>query len=217
MSKHEIEVVDADEVKITEQSTSLLDPKIAAYFAVITSDKHLEECATSIRAINGARKFIKTVWDHACSEANRLHKSFTSHRNGLDNPLEEARRVRTLACKLYVHQKEHAAELIRAEAEMKARQEAEAARAEQAKALEQNGDAEAAQAVAAADVTVYVPPAAPVAKPIGITLTKYWKFKVVDLRLIPHQYMTPNMVTIGDFAREHKAAAVMPGVEFYCE
>lgn len=217
MATHHITVVDADEQKIKDQAIPLVHPSSATYFAIITSDAHLEECAASIRELNAAIKFIGSVYDLACSEFNRLHKIFTGVRKKSKAPLEEAKRLRTSACIKYMDAKVAAAKLERDKIEDAARKEAEAARVEQAKALEDAGYQADADIVAEAPVSVYVPPPPAAPKPVGVVLTKHWKAKVVDPFVVPRDYLIPDLAAIGRFARYHKVNAVMPGVEFYSE
>jgi hypothetical protein len=55
---------------------------------------------------------------------------------------------------------------------------------------------------------------APVA---GIRQQMVWKFRVVDFKSLPDTYKLPNDVMLGSIARADKAAAKVPGVEFYSE
>ncbi len=44
-----------------------------------------------------------------------------------------------------------------------------------------------------------------------------WKYRIVDVNLIPRAYLVPNEVAIGAVARSLKDKANIPGVEFYAE
>jgi hypothetical protein len=48
----------------------------------------------------------------------------------------------------------------------------------------------------------------------GIRRTKVWGFTIVDHTLIPREFLTPDLKKIGEYAREQKEAAAIPGVEF---
>ena len=216
MATHEIVVVDADENEIVERTAILAEDR-ALYFEAIRNDRHLEECAASIREIDSALEFIGSVYDYVCAETNKLHRKLTGQRKTTKAPFEDAKRMRTMACKTYVYAKEEAARIEMEKVKTVAQAEAEVAQAEQVIALTESGDTEAAKAVREAPVAVYVPTTPAVAKPVGVVLTKHYKFKVVNEALIPDEYKMPNLVEIGKFAREHKDKAEMPGVEFYYE
>jgi DNA polymerase III gamma/tau subunit len=51
----------------------------------------------------------------------------------------------------------------------------------------------------------------------GVTIRKVWKFRVVDFKSLPDTYKLANEVMLGSIARSDKAAAKVPGVEFYSE
>ena len=216
MSKHEIVVVDADENEIVERTAILAEDR-ALYFEAIRNDRHLEECAASIREIDSAIKFIGSVYDFACAETNKLHRKLTGQRKTTKAPFEDAKRMRTLACKTYVYAQEEAARLEMDKVKAVAQAEAEVSQAEQVIALTEDGDTEAAKAVREAPVSVYTPPPVVFAKPVGVTMTKYWKFRVVDANQVPHAWLMIDTVKIGKFARELKDEAAIPGVEFYYE
>ncbi|MCH7813408.1 MAG: hypothetical protein IID40_05240, partial [Planctomycetes bacterium] len=184
MTVHEIVVVDADENEIVERTAILAEDR-AYYYKIISDDRHLEECAASIREIDSALKFIGSVYDYVCAEANKLHKKFTSQRKTTKAPFEDAKRMRTLACVKYVDARDAAARLERDKVEAVAQAEAEVAQAEQVIALTEDGDTEAAKAVREAPVAVYVPPPVVFAKPVGVVLTKYWKARVINAALVP--------------------------------
>lgn len=100
------------------------------------------------------------------------------------------------------------------EADRKAR---EAARLED----ERNVSVAIAEAKAANQPVVIPPPVAPPAPAVpkvkGVSFREVWKARVVDVNLIPRQYMVPDMVALNDMARAFKGDASVPGVEFYSE
>ena len=51
----------------------------------------------------------------------------------------------------------------------------------------------------------------------GQSLRQNWTFRVVGFRSLPDSYKLANLVMLGSIARSDKAAAKVPGVEFYAE
>jgi len=51
----------------------------------------------------------------------------------------------------------------------------------------------------------------------GTSYRTTWKFRIVDLNLVPREYMIPNEQLLGATARTTKGAQTIPGVEFYAE
>jgi len=51
----------------------------------------------------------------------------------------------------------------------------------------------------------------------GISYSEIWKFKVTDERLIPRQYLVPDLRAIGGVARSLKDKTKIPGIEVYSE
>lgn len=95
-----------------------------------------------------------------------------------------------------------------------ARQKAEDLQAEVQAQTEATVDAirEIALAPAAA-APVYVPKATAA----GVATRKLWKFEIVDVSLIPREYLIPDEKKIGELARTLQGKAALPGVRFFDE
>jgi len=59
--------------------------------------------------------------------------------------------------------------------------------------------------------------AAPKITAAGTSYRTTWKFRIVDLNLVPREYLLPNEQLLGSTARTTKGAQTIPGVEFYAE
>lgn len=136
----------------------------------------------------------------------------------LSEPVEQAERI--VKCKIAAYQREQ--EEIRRAEEIRLREEARKAaeerRLQEAVALEQAGDKRAAEAMIAAPVApppVVVPVSTP--KIAGVSMRQNWKFRIVDERAIPREYLKADEVKIGGYVRSMKGDAKIPGVEVYCE
>lgn len=90
----------------------------------------------------------------------------------------------------------------------------------EAKELEVNWDFVKAQEVIEKAEIVRVPVVVvPEVRPLirGLTERKAYKAKVVDVQLIPRNYLIPDEKALGELARSSRGKAVVPGVEFYEE
>lgn len=136
----------------------------------------------------------------------------------LTDPVEQAEAI--IKGKMLTFQQ--AEEAKRRAEELRLREEARKAEEErrlaEAVAAEQNGQPEVAEAIIAEPVVappIVLPKATP--KVDGISSRKIFKFKIVDERLIPREYMKVDEVKIGQYARMQKGQGNIPGVEFYAE
>ena len=67
---------------------------------------------------------------------------------------------------------------------------------------------------------VYVPaPIVPTQTPKikGIAIRKNWKYRIVNIKLLPREFMIENDKMLGQYARSTKGKIPVAGVEFYCE
>jgi len=51
----------------------------------------------------------------------------------------------------------------------------------------------------------------------GTRCNTNWKFRVVDVALVPREFMQPNEMLLGQIARTQKENAKVPGIEFFPE
>jgi hypothetical protein len=99
-----------------------------------------------------------------------------------------------------------------------ARKEEEERQIQAAIAAEQSGNQEEAQAIIEAPIQ-----AAPVIvertvpKVAGISMRENWKFRIVDEKKIPREFLKVDEVKIGGYVRSMKSAGNIPGVEIYNE
>jgi hypothetical protein len=115
----------------------------------------------------------------------------------------------------------YAAETIRREARereiAKARQEAEQARAAtEAAALERAGEHALAAAVVEDAISAPPPVVALVDEVRAVqAFRRTWKCDVVDLALVPREFLVVDLARLGSYARAMKESANVPGVRFY--
>jgi len=103
-------------------------------------------------------------------------------------------------------------------AEDEAKKRIEETRAAEAAAARAKGQEKLALALETAPVDTpkdLVPSTIPAVS--GLKKRTNWKFRVVDAAQIPREYLTPDLVKIGEHVREQKENAKIAGVEVYAD
>jgi vacuolar-type H+-ATPase subunit I/STV1 len=171
------------------------------------------------KVIDATIKEVKATFDPIVEAAHKAHKEATTKRASFLDPLENAKKgVKSLMSAYDAEQDRiRLAEQKRLEEEQRKREEEE--RLALAVELEQSGEKEQAEAVLETPVPV-VPVILQKATPKlegGPVYRTVWKFRIVDLNLIPRQYLIPDEVKIGGVVRALKGDCNIPGVEVYQE
>ena len=169
-------------------------------------------------AIKGLRKQINASYDPIILAAHMAHKTAVAEKKRVENPLVEAEGVIKPGLAAYdsEQEKKRIAEEQRLQAI--ARKAEEDRKLAEAVALDGAGEKKAADAVMAEPV--YTPPvivAKTTPKVNGVSFTERWIFRIVNPLLIPRDYLMPDTVKIGQYARAMKLAGRIPGVEIYSE
>ncbi len=239
----EITIRDPDASQLTRDSSAIVAESKS--FAIIKDDDHCQQAIAFGQRVKGMRDMVGQLYDAEIKQAHSLHKSLCAKRNALNDPLESAETTIKRGVGNYeaakraaieeARRKEEAAareaaqlaEIERQKAIDDARKLAEDARLKQAEELEAQGRHDLAARVVAAPVMIQAPPPVQVAPPVattpkyeaptGTSLRRTWKFRIVDVSLIPREYLIANEMMLGMVARTHKENASVPGVEFYAE
>jgi len=180
------------------------------------------------KAIGDMIREVKDTFDPICDAAHKAHKQAVEKRAKYLDPLTSAQRSVKGLMSAYD------AELERIRREEQARLEAIARKEEEERRLQEAIDAEAAlkdqgatkeevaeetAAILETPVTVapvVIPKAVPKMQG-GPVYRTVWKAKIINERLIPREYLVPDMVKINGVVRSLKGAANIPGVQAYEE
>lgn len=184
----------------------------------ITTQEHREYAGALLKEIKGLRTQINKTFDPLITQAYTHHRALVAEKKKHDDPLCEAfELVRQEGAKDAAEQQRVVnaeQERLRKEAYAKAEAEREAER----KRLWADGQRKAAQAVAAAPVIVEpVAPPPPAAKVEGVSAKRVWKARIVDVTLIPHEYMLPDTQKLDKLAKALRGEMKVPGVQAYEE
>lgn len=184
----------------------------------ITDTPSYTSAADFLKGIKRVRDQIGETFDPLIKSAHDHHKQLIAEKKKHDAPLDEAERVVKGKIASYQQELERRRQEEERRLQEQARKEEEERRLAQAVELEQQGEAEAASELI--EATIETPPvvvAAAVPKVAGISTRKNYKFRIVDARKIPFEYMMPDEKKIGAHARSMREQARIPGVEFYSE
>ena len=242
MSETRIVLADDKESELSKQGAAIIVE--AATYAMVRDDPHRDAAMGFGQRVKRMRDMVSDLYDNPIDLAHKTHKSLCGRRKALDGPLEEAETAVKRGIGTYEANKRAATEAKRlaeeAEARRKAdeleavrqreiaqsRKVAEDRRLADAAALEAAGKKREADAVLAAPIFVPAPPPVPPVAyqqtpaykaPEGMSTRVNWKARIVNVDLIPREWMIPNESAIGAHVRSRHEAHGIPGVEAYTE
>lgn len=171
---------------------------------------------TILAELDPLRVTTHTAWKNVCALINK-HTAFEEHTKQLG-----ARVAR------YITAEREKVETERRRLEAEARAEAErAAQAERDRLMEQAAEMERqgldraaeramaqAERVEAAPIQVQAPYVPPAPKVESMTTRDNWSAKLIDLSLVPAEYLMFDQKAADAFARATKGAKQVPGIEF---
>jgi hypothetical protein len=203
---------------VTDLETSVLSYPDKARQLTINNPDDYRIAGEFVKAVDALGKEVEASFGPQIDQAHKLHKSLIAERDRHLKPLTEAK---TYARRLMVsydqeqERKRREEEMRLRELARKAEEEAKLAAAIEAEAA---GQQEEAQAIL--EEEVYVPPIIiknETPKVQGVQFRTTWKFRVVDQRKIPAEYLIPDMVKIGAVVRAMKGMTNITGIEVYSE
>ena len=185
---------------------------------VITSDDYIS-ASEFLKTLKLLQTKITAFIRPLVESAYKNWKLIKKKENTLLNPVINAENTIKLAMRKFQQEQERKrreeeirlAELARKEAERlqkRAEKASKKGQAEKAEALQQQAlETEMMKPIVQSEVP----------KVAGIGSRESWKFRIVDIDLIPREFMTPNLQRIGEVARTTKGTLKIPGIKFYKE
>jgi ribosomal protein S17E len=220
----EPKIVAMPSVALISKEDALTAPQYAKSLTV-TDQPTLDKANGFLKDVKAIGAKIAETFDPQIKKAHELHGSLLAEKKKFTAPLDDAEKIvkKTIAGYLAEEdRKRREAEAERARIEAEARAEADKKLRAVEKA-EAKGDFAKAESIAQDALNVMeakieaapVIPEAPMAA--GLSLTKNWKFRIIDKKLIPLEYLAPDEVKIGRVVRALKNEANIPGVSVYSE
>jgi hypothetical protein len=216
----EVQTVSRKSTELTQQATAIevIDPSSQ------------EKASEVLLAIASMRKEIADTFKPMKDAAFKAHRVICEQERNFDAPLADVERNIKNRIGGYVYRQQQLAQQAEEEAREaeRVRAEREATERSQQQALDQAIDMESRgfpeallQEVLANPAPVaprYVAPA-PVAPAVaqvkGVSMREDWDFRLVDINLIPREYLLVNEVAIRALGKSTKGRAKIAGVEFF--
>jgi hypothetical protein len=174
--------------------------------------------------IKALQKEIDSTFDPIIQAAHEAHKKALTQKKKFEDPLDQAERMVKPKIGAYLQEQDR----IRREAEEAARraewerQRVEKEALEKAMKAEAEGKAKEAEKIIekAAKAEILVPP--PLIIPErqqtqGISMREVWRFEITDPKLLPREYLTPDLVRIGKVVQACKGETNIAGVRVFSE
>jgi hypothetical protein len=185
----------------------------------ITSPETYQQMADMFLVIRGLRKEIKETFDPLIQKAHEAHKAILAEKARHDKPLDEGERTAKSLMQAYDAEQARIAVVEEARLREINRKTEEQRLLNEALAAEAEGDKEILREIEdEMSKPVYVPPIhipKAVPKVSGVVFKTYWKWKVVNEKLIPREYLKIDDVKLNGVVTAMKDSAKIPGIEIY--
>lgn len=207
---------DVDVVQLESRTTAIVR---RAEALTIDSAHEYTDAAEFLKDIRRGVKEIDAAFATLIQDAHTLHGNLCAKRDHYRAPLLHAERGIKDRMGAFSTEQDR----IRREAEQAERarlkREADDRRLADAQALQDAGDDAGAEALMEAPPIVAPPVVLPAAVPKakGISVRKVWKYRIIDFKLVPHEYLTIDEKKIGGVVRALKENAKIAGVLVYSE
>jgi len=198
-----------------ERNEGLAVVSTARQIEVSTAGQY-EDAGRFLVFLKGRRRQIEVMLEPSIQKAFEAHKTAVALKKSLLEPYAQAESIVSPAIKRYLAEEERKRREAEAKAQDELRRRQEDDRLAAAERLAKQGRAQEAEQMISAPIitpTVVLPKA--FQKVEGLVNRKIWKFRVVDEKIIPREYLQANLVSIGAVVRAMKGATSIPGVEAY--
>jgi len=183
----------------------------------VTSAEEYNVASNFLKTIKGAQSKVTAFFAPMKQKAHEAHKAITMQEAAMLKPLQDAENsLKRNMLTFYAEQERiriNAQRKLQAAADEAARKERERLEREASKLktpeLREQRMEQAASVIAP---VVTVASVAPVVS--GQSIRKTWTAKVVDVSLVPREWMVVNEKALDSFAKATKGAVKVPGVEF---
>lgn len=204
-----------NEITVIEEK---VNPAIAeAQSMVINNNPQYVKATDFLKVIKGLQKEVESAFDPAIEAAHRSHKIAIESKDKYFKPLVNAEKLIKGKMGAFLAEEERLrkVEEERLRKEVEKAQEKLKVRAEEAAA---KGNVKKAEELQEKANNIIAPTLAPTTEKVaGISFRENWYAEIVDLKLLPKEYMLPDLMKLNKFAKAMKDSVVVPGVVFKCE
>lgn len=201
------------EAKIKTESITLVEK---ANLMTIIDDSHLANANQFLVECRQMRKRIGEHCDPVIEQAHKTHKAAVQQKKIFEEPVIKAEQI--IMPKITKYRADQEAKRLaeekrlREEAERKAQEEALA----QAIEAEQLGSVQIADEILAAPVQFVAPVVKDLPKMEGVSEREVWSFEVVNINLLPKEFLIVDEKAIGRVVRAMKERTNIPGIVVQC-
>jgi len=199
-----------------EVSTRALTIIEQANVLTVKDGKDYVEAGVLWKAIKELKDKVNETFKPIIEKAHAAHKEALAQKAKIFDPLEMAGRLVKGIMEKYNREQEAIKQAKERRLREIARKEEEERRLREAIEAEANGEKDISEAIL--EEPIYVPPIIiekEVPKVSGIVFREIWDFEIVDEKLIPFEYLQPNMIKIGSVVRSLKSATNIPGIRAF--
>jgi DNA repair ATPase RecN len=208
----------AEKLQPEEVSTMALTIIEQGKSVVIKTSEDYEQAGFVFTTIKSVMKQVDESFDPIIQKAHQAHKEAVAQKKKIYEPLENVSKHVKRVMSDYDAEQERIRKAEESRLQEIARKEEEERKLAEAIAAEQSGDKQEAEAII--NEEIYVAPVVvkkEVPKVQGMSFRTIWKFRIIDEKKIPREYLTPDSVKIGGVVRSLKKATNIPGVQVYEE
>lgn len=188
---------------------------IQARGIVISTDNSYISCGESLKADKQHLAFIEKERKKATDPLDEVKKTIMGWFKPAKDNLEKAIQIKGSAMMAWDNKKQELTRIENARLADIARKEAEKL-AERARKAQESGKVEkAAELLAQAQMKQAVVPTVQAEAPkiAGLTTRDNWTFEVVDINLVPREYLCTDDKKIGQVVRATKGTLAIPGIK----
>lgn len=185
---------------------------------VINTDEQYVIAGNMLKYLKDLTKEIKSTFRPHIEKAHATWKGLLQEEKKHLEPVGKAEKIIKQKMGQYVEEQERRRKEEERRRQEELQRQMEEQRLREAEALEAEGLKEEAEALLEEDIPappVISQPATP--KIPGLALREEWKFKIVDEKKIPREYLKPDEVKIRKVVKALKGETRIPGIQVYSE
>jgi hypothetical protein len=206
---------------VVDETTARQIDQLEAWSRNVTVKTEAEKAAVLeiVRGVKAQRKTLDEFFDPGIKKAHELHKGLVAQKKQFTDRLDTAEAAGKRAMLAFDQEqariREEERRRLQAIADEQARKERERLEKEAVRLKTPEKQAERLEQAAAVAAPVVQVAEAPKAE--GASTRKIWKARVVDVALVPREFMIVNEKALDAMAKATKGATPVAGVEFYAE
>lgn len=184
----------------------------------VTTAREQQSAVDQLKAIKTVNSRVAAFFAPMKKRADEAKRAILDAERKLTVPLAEAERLAKDAVAVFQWEQDRKAELDRQKAQAEADERARREKAALEKRAAVVKSPEKAQALLDQAASIVAPVIAiETEKAEGMSTRELWKYRVVDVAIVPREWMIPNDAMLAGYARSTKGKVPVAGVEFYSE